>query len=114
MNYLLPAEYEAFGLDAETGDDLVQAASAMIDGFCRRPGLYVQQYTERLRFAQGGESVWLSHGPVVALVQVRVRLSRRGAMSAYRDALQQVATVFGLYGSWTTVDVSTVEVSNTG
>ena len=39
MGYLLPAEYAAYGLTAETADAWVNAASAMMEAFCRRPSL---------------------------------------------------------------------------
>jgi len=114
MNYLQTTEYAQFGLDADTTSDLVAAASAMIDGFCRRPGLAVQQYTERLRFARGGTSVWLSYLPIVALTQIRARLNLRRQSRFAGSWLQDEALAFALPGTWSDVDITSVDVSATG
>ena len=37
MGYLLPTEYVEYGLTAETTDDWVTTASAMMEAHCRRP-----------------------------------------------------------------------------
>ena len=37
MGYLLPTEYVQYGLTAETTDDWVTMASALIEAHCRRP-----------------------------------------------------------------------------
>lgn len=112
MNYLQPAEYAQFGLDEETGEDLVAAASAMVDAFCHRPGLDVRQYTERLRFARRGGAVRLSHLPLVATTAMRVRWSRRG--EAMGNPLCEAARAFGITGSWSDVDVFTLDISPQG
>ncbi len=39
MGYLLPADYVAYGLSADTADAWVTTASAMIEAYCRRPSL---------------------------------------------------------------------------
>ncbi len=49
MGYLLPAEYAAYGLTAETADAWVTTASTMIEAYCRRPTLLAASYTERMR-----------------------------------------------------------------
>lgn len=126
MNYIDPAEYLGYGLSEETPDSLVAAASAMIDGYCRRPSLGVTVYVERLRVGRDRQTVRLSHGPVVSadgvalpVTACRVRLSRiRGEFGLFGDAswpggyalqaLQQEAAIFGLGGQWATVDPSTV------
>jgi len=114
MNYLQTTEYAQFGLDADTTSDLVAAASAMIDGFCRRPGLAVQQYTERLSFARGGTSVWLSYLPIVALTKIRARLNLRRQSRFAGNWLQDEALAFALPGTWSDVDITSVDVSATG
>jgi len=114
MNYLQTTEYAQFGLDADTTSDLVAAASAMIDGFCRRPGLAVRQYTERLSFARGGTSVWLSYLPIVALTQIRARLNLRRQSRFAGSWLQDEALAFALPGTWSDVDITSVDVSATG
>jgi hypothetical protein len=119
MVYLDAGEYVSFGLDVETGDDLVVAASAMIDAFCRRPSLGVTEYVERLRCGRGGGELQLSHAPLAAaagaasaLVSVRVRLNRRGL--GEWNPLAEAAAAFGLAGTWSGVDISTVDVSADG
>lgn len=62
----MPAEYASYGLTAETTDDWITLASAMMDSFCRRPTLLNASYTERLRVGQGGQTVRLSYGPLMA------------------------------------------------
>ena len=101
MQYLDASEYVPFGLSDGTGDDLVTAASALIDSFCRRPSLGITEYVERLRFARG-RSVQLSNTPLASatgtsspLVMVRARVCMRGhsegcfvsALSGSRDVL---------------------------
>ena len=53
MGYLLPAEYVQYGLTAETTDDWVTMASALMEAHCRRPSLMVTQYVERMRLTAG-------------------------------------------------------------
>ena len=87
MGYLLPAEYAAYGLSAETTDDWVALASALMEAHCRRPSLLLTQYVERMRLTAGAQEVRLSYRPravadgaTTALVGVRVRYGqpRRG------------------------------------
>ncbi len=120
MQYLEASEYLQYGLNAETSDALVVAASAMIDGFCRRPSLGVTQYGERFRLRRWGNTVELSNVPLVAangaaspLVQVRVKL-RRSQWELDWWPLAEVAGVLGLADAWSTLDVSTVDVSADG
>jgi hypothetical protein len=119
MGYLLPAQYEAYGLEAETADELVTMASALMEGYCRRPSLMATEYTERVRLIAGSQTIRLSYGPLLegALVSGRVRYARprRGEdVGMHPDTngvfIQEVATAFGLPGSWGVLDVSTVDV----
>ena len=117
MGYLLPSEYEAYGLGTETPDALVTSASALMEAHCRRPTLLSAQYTERLRFTAGSHTVRLSYGPLYdgALVSARVRYTqgRRGEMADLTHNQEyglQIATAFGLPGTWSTLDVSTIDV----
>ncbi len=64
MGYLLPTEYVQYGLTAETTDDWVTMASALIEAHCRRPSLLVTQYVERLRVTAGAQTVRLSYLPL--------------------------------------------------
>src|ERR1017187_9838022 len=49
MGYLDPSEYVVYGLTAETTDDLIAMASALMEAYCRRPSLLLMQYVERMR-----------------------------------------------------------------
>ena len=118
MGYLLPTEYVQYGLTTETTDDWVTTASAMMEAYCRRPSLMVTEYMERMRITAGSQTVRLSYRPLVAavgasspLVSVRVRYGRprRGEMvDAFRE---QVAFAFGLPGSWSALDVASVDLN---
>lgn len=117
MGYLLPAEYAEYGLSAETTDDWVVMASALMEAHCRRPSLLVTQYVERLRLSAEAQEVRLSYRPlavasggVSALVGVRVRYGRprRGELAdTFRE---QIAWAFSVPGSWSSLDVATVDV----
>ena len=120
MQYLNAAEYALFGLGEETGRDLVTAASAMIDAFCRRPSLGITQYVERLRFRRGRPEVQLSHLPLAsatdgtpAIVAVRVRFGRHGADGGSNPWAAEAA-VFTPAGTWSGLDPATVDVSADG
>jgi hypothetical protein len=117
MGYLQPSEYTAYGLTAETGDEWVTAASALIDAHCRRPTLNVQQYTERMRLMAGARSVVLSYLPLATVapattplvsVQARFAHPRRGELPL--TMAEEVAMAFSLPGSWSTVDVNSVDL----
>jgi hypothetical protein len=119
MGYLLPAQYEAYGLEAETADELVTMASALIEAYCRRPSLMATEYTERVRLIAGSQTIRLSYGPLLdgAMVSGRVRYARprRGEdVGIHPDRngifIQEIATAFGLPGTWAVLDVSTVDV----
>lgn len=119
MSYLLPAEYVAYGLDAETPDHLVAMASALIDAHCRRPSLLITQYTERIRLTADAQTVRLSYRPLAGttgasspLVSVRVRYGkpRRGEQpDPFRE---QVAWAFSIPGSWSALDIGNIDVNN--
>jgi hypothetical protein len=112
MAYLLPAEYAVYGLSAETSDAWVAAASAMIDAYCKRPGLLAQSYTERLRVGRRSQSVRLSYGPLVAVTAMNAHF---GAACAQADGLgegffAEVASAFGVANSWVPLDVTQLDV----
>ena len=112
MGYLLPTEYVAYGLAAETPDDWVTMASSVMEAQCRRPSLLAMQYTERVRLTVGAQTARLSYGPMLpgALVSAQVRYARprRGELAIGFEA--QIATAFGLPGSWVAMDVATIDV----
>ncbi len=116
MAYLLPAQYESYGLPAGTTPDWIAAATALINSFCRRPGLNVMQYQERLRMVSGTQTVLLSYLPLAPLgaaaspivsIQGRYGRPRRGETVAV--PLVEAALAFSLPGEWTTIDPTTVD-----
>ena len=112
MGYLEPGEYEAYGLASDTADAWVTAASVLMEGYCRRPSLLATQYVERTRLTAGNHTVRLSYLPVTdgAVTGLRVRYgqARRGE---HQEAwLLQLATAFGLPGSWSTLDASQIDL----
>ncbi|WP_353064633.1 hypothetical protein RBB77_02555 [Tunturibacter psychrotolerans] len=120
MGYLLPTEYVQYGLTAETTDDWVTMASALMESYCRRPSLLVTQYVERMRLTDGAQTVRLSYRPLAAavgaasaLVGVRVRFARprRGELPDLFH--EEIARAFSVPGSWSVLDVTTVDVNQT-
>jgi len=109
MGYLLPAEYAAYGLTTETADAWVNAASAMMEAYCRRPSLMAASYVERLRVGRGSLAVRLSYAPLVSVDGVRARFARHVSESAWSLGAD-VAAAFCAPGTWTTIDVSTLDV----
>jgi len=118
VGYLLPAEYVQYGLTAETTDDWVTMASALIEAYCRRPSLMVTQYVERLRLTLGSQTVRLSYRPLAAasgatsaLVGVRVRYGRPRRGELPDPFREQIAWAFSLPGSWSDLDPASVDVN---
>ena len=116
MGYLLPTDYESFGLASDTTDDWITVASALIDSHCRRTSLNPTQYVERLRLTEGSQTVRLSFLPLAAIapatssfvsIQARYARPRRGQM--IYPMQETIAWAFGLPGAWTQVDPSTVD-----
>ena len=122
MGYLQPTDYANFGLAPDTTDDWVTLASAVIEGYCRRPSLNAASYTERLRVVSGSQTVRLSYLPLLAMapatsplvsIQGRLTRPRRGEIG-YPD-LRDIAYAFSLPGTWTAIDPTTVDwVADTG
>jgi hypothetical protein len=117
MGYLLPTEYVQYGLTAETTDDWVTMASALMESYCRRPSLLVEQYVERMRLTAGAQTVRLSYRPLAtaagatsALVGVRVRFARPRRGELPDPFHEQIAWAFSVPGSWSALDVTTVDV----
>jgi len=118
MGYLDPTEYVAYGLTAETTDDWVAMASALIEAHCRRPSLLVTQYIERMRLTAGSQTVRLSYLPLnplgtaaSPLVSVRVRYGRPRRGEMQDPMLTQVACAFGIPGSWSALDLTNVDLN---
>ena len=120
MAYLLPSEYVQYGLAAETTDDLVTMASALMEAYCRRPSLLVTEYVERMRLTAGAQMLRLSYRPLAAaagagsaLVGVRVRCARPRRGELPDPFREQIAWAFSVPGSWAAWDVTTVDVNET-
>lgn len=120
MGYLLPAEYVQYGLTAETTDDWITMASALMESYCRRPSLLVTQYTERIRLTAGSQTARLSYRPLAAAagatsplvgVQVRYGRPRRGELPDPHRA--QIVWAFSLPGSWSALDINSVDINQT-
>ena len=123
MNYLAASEYTAFGLQDSTDESWIAAASAVIEGHCRRPTLGVQQYTERVRMAEDRNTLRLLYLPLAVVAPATTPvLAARGRYIAPRhtegpqgDILGDVASVFALPGSWVTIDPQSFDYfSDTG
>ena len=116
MGYLLPTEYEAYGLAAETTDDWVTMASSLMEAYCKRPTLMTTQYTERLRVMAGSQAVRVSYLPLVVVsgttspvVSARARLGRGRRGDSMNSLGEQIAWAFGVPGSWTTLNVTDID-----
>lgn len=116
MNYLAAAELEAYGLEAETAENWIAAASALLDAHCRRATLGVHEYVERIQLADGCNRARLTFLPLAiadngttALVKVRARYgcARRG--DAGRDLANDFATAFFLPRSWVELDPAAID-----
>jgi hypothetical protein len=122
MGYLLPTDYATYGLPADTTDDWITMASALIDSYCHRTSLNPTQYEERLRMTAGAQTVRLSYLPLVTvapntfpLISVQARYSRPRRGEMIEPMYEQIAWVFGLPGAWSTLNIADVDfVPNTG
>lgn len=117
MNYLLPSEYETYGLAAATPATWITAASALMDAYCRRATLGAAQYEERLRISAGRNTVRLTYVPLVAVTPAttpivsakgRYAIPRRGEWP-FDDLSSEVALTFGLPGSWTDINPNWID-----
>jgi hypothetical protein len=108
MNYLMPSEYEAYGLETATEESLVGMASALMDAHCRRTTLGRNEYTERLR-VRGRNTVRLAYLPVSGgITATRARYGKPGA-SCF-DMAWDVSQAFGLPGSWVELDAPSLDL----
>jgi hypothetical protein len=118
MNYLDTTEYLTYGLEATTDPSWVTAASAIIDGHCRRVTLGVAQYEERLKMPPELNTVRLSYLPLVTVapaataivtLQGRYGIPRRGEWP-FPELSLEFALVFALPGMWTAIDPTTIDI----
>jgi hypothetical protein len=118
MSYLDPTEYTAYGLTEETPDHLVALASSLVEAHCRRPSLQVTQYVERMRLTAGSQAVRLSYSPLAPmapatspLVGIRVHYGRPRRGELADPMLAQVAWAFSIPGSWSALDITSVDLN---
>ncbi len=117
MGYLLPGEYAAYGLTAETADAWVTTASAMIEAYCRRPSLLSASYTERMRVSREAQTVRLSYGPLVSVDAVKARYANPSRFGVRSDDcgglgfVDEISLAFSLPGQWVSVDPSMLDIS---
>jgi hypothetical protein len=116
MNYLDASEYEAFGLEAETAEGWVVAASALMDAHCRRKTLAIDAYTERLRLAPGRNSVRVTYLPLatsasdgVPLTKLRARYASARRGEGAGEMAADFACAFGLPGQWVEMDCGSID-----
>ncbi|WP_348264064.1 hypothetical protein P8935_05900 [Telmatobacter sp. DSM 110680] len=122
MAYLEPADYSNYGLPDSTTADWINAATALINSYCRRPDLNIIQYTERLRMVSGSRAVRLSYLPLApigkapsALISIQGRYAQPRRGEAIDNALMEAACAFSLPGQWSNIDPGTVDFDpNTG
>ena len=117
MNYLSPSEYALYGVDATTPPALVGAASSLIDAHCRRATLAIAQYEERIRMMPDRNTVRLTYLPLAPLAPAtsplvsargRYTMPRRGEWP-FDDLRLDVALMFGLPGTWTSIDTASAD-----
>lgn len=117
MNYLSPSEYALYGVDATTPPALVGAASSLIDAHCRRATLAIAQYEERIRMMPDRNTVRLTYLPLAPLAPAtsplvsargRYTMPRRGEWP-FDDLRLDVALMFGLPGTWTSIDTTSAD-----
>lgn len=118
MNYLANSEYEAYGLEPDTPESWVSAASAIINAHCNRPTLCTSQFTERARLTPGRNVMRLTFLPLATpqggttpLVSGRARygIPRRGDDLTMWEFVSEFAVTFGLPGTWIDLDVSSFD-----
>jgi hypothetical protein len=119
VGYLEAAEFEIYGLPAETADAWVTAASSLVDAHCRRSagGLLAAQYVERLRVGRS-QVVQLSYLPVAAVTGIRARMMAGrddlGGRYEVLDAQNLVLETFfgaGQATSWTVFDPTQADLN---
>ena len=121
MNYLSPTEYQLYGIDTTTDPALVGAASSLIDAHCRRATVAIAQYEERIRMMPDRNTVHLTYLPLAPLAPAtspivsgrgRYTIPRRGQWP-FDDLRLDIALMFGMPGTWSSIDPSSVDFDPT-
>ena len=66
MNYLADSEFQTYGLEPDTPESWVSAASSLINSYCNRPTLWISQFTERIRLTPGRNNLRLTYLPLAS------------------------------------------------
>jgi hypothetical protein len=130
MIYLDPSEYGTYGLEKTVPAAWIAAASSLIEAHCRRPTLGVSQYVERVRLRPDRNTLRLTYLPLATVAPAsspilaargRYAVPRRGednpVGSIGLDLVQRpigdlafdVALLFGLPGTWCSLDATAVD-----
>ena len=125
MIYLDASEYGTYGLENTVSAAWIAAASSLIDAHCRRPTLGVVQYVERIRLRPDRNTIRLTYLPLTALAPAsspivaargRYAVPRRGEgrpmidlQRPVGDLALDVALVFGLPGTWSALDATSID-----
>ena len=118
MNYLADSEYQTYGLEPDTPESWVSAASSLIDAHCNRPTLWISQFTERVRLVPGRNNLRLTYLPLAIvtgsqspLISGRARYGtpRRGDDPTLWEISSEFAITFGLPGVWIDLDLTTFD-----
>jgi len=115
MNYLADTEYQSYGLEPDTPQSWVSAASTLINAHCHRPTLWFSQFTERTRLVSGRNVLRLTYLPLAIpsggttpLISGRARygMPRRGDDLTMWETASEFAMAFGLPGTWIDLDIA--------
>lgn len=109
MEYLLPEEYEQYGLSAATPQSTVLAACALMESHCRRASLGKMTYTERLRVGRTNR-VRLTYLPLASGAITAVKARYASVARCFTEMGRDVATAFSLPGGWVDVDPTQLDV----
>jgi hypothetical protein len=115
MAYLSADEYVLFGLEETTPDNLVSAASDLVDAHCRRQGFGIAQYVERFRVGRS-RTVRLSYLPLASVNGVSSPITlvrgryRRDGLATDNDLATELAQVFVSPAVWVNIAVSSLDV----
>jgi hypothetical protein len=109
MEYLLPEEYEQFGLSASTPQSTVLAACALVESFCRRSSLGAAEYKERLRVGRANR-VRLTYLPLEDGAITKAKARYGSAARCFSEMGRDVAEAFALPGGWVDLDVAQLDL----
>ena len=117
MNYLSTSEYESYGLEPETPESWISAASSIIDAHCKRPTLWVTGFTERRRLTPGRNVIQLTYLPLappengspITSAKARYGIPRRGEDPALWELVSEYAMIYSLPGTWISLDIGSLD-----